>query len=91
MAPAPSPAITDPGASDVYNAWYRVVTCENAGSWTPSGSLYPDGVGITAANWADFGGGSDVSPAAQIAVAQRFAAHYFYPGYVPDQNGCAAW
>ena len=73
------------------SAWNRVNVCENGGSWIPQGAAYPNGLGLTAANWVAFGGGSDLSPAAQVTVAQAFAAHYFYPGYVPDQGGCAAW
>ena len=51
------------------------------------GSAYPDSLGITAANWAQFGGTSDTSPGAQIAVADRLIAFYGIP--IPDQNGCS--
>jgi hypothetical protein len=46
---------------------------------------------VDAANYWGNGGDGNLDPMAQIAVAQRVAARYFYPGYVPDQNGCAAW
>ena len=53
------------------------------------GSVYPDSLGLTAQNWQAFGGTSDVSPEAQIVVAERFRAAYGIS--IPDQNGCAAW
>ena len=69
-------------------AWDKVATCESGG-WVVLGSVYPDSLGLTAANYYAFGGTSDVSPEAQIAVAERFRAAYGIP--IPDQNGCAAW
>jgi hypothetical protein len=48
-------------------------------------------LGISAANWYGNGGTSDVSEDAQIIVAERVAARYVGPGYVPDQHGCASW
>lgn len=62
------------------------------GPWFYSGSAYPDSLGISAANWYRLGGTSDVSAAAQVAVAERIQT------YPPDQGatigsraGCAAW
>ena len=63
----------------------RVAICEEGG-WGHYGfPAYPDSLGISAANWVAYGGGSDLSPAAQIAVAARIQP------YPPDTNGCAAW
>ena len=69
-------------------AWDKVATCESGG-WVVLGSVYPNSLGLTAANYYAFGGTSDVSPEAQIVVAERFRAAYGIP--IPDQNGCAAW
>ena len=84
--PAPSqPVSSAPATSGSdYDAWTRVSVCENgAPGWNPpQGSAYPDSLGISAANWYANGGGSDLSPAAQIAVAERIQSN------PPDQNGC---
>lgn len=62
-----------------------MAVCEEGG-WGHYGfPNYPDSLGIDAANWYAYGGGSDLSPAAQIAVASRIQP------YPPDQHGCAAW
>jgi len=45
-------------------------------------------LGIDAANWYANGGGSDVSPSAQIDVAERLEDSFGTPGFVPDQDGC---
>ena len=98
--PAPSPPTasvtptTSTGAGDApsaYDQWTRVADCEE-GSWDgSSGPAYPDSLGINAQNWQEYGGGADVSPAAQIAVAQALEAAAGTPGYVPDQGYCAPW
>lgn len=82
----PAPVTTPP---DLVAAWTRVATCENGGWNPPQGPVYPNSLGINATNWAQFGGTSDLSVDAQIAVAERFRAHYGIG--IPDQNGCAAW
>ena len=64
----------------------NVSCCENGCSWVPVGPVYPDGVGLTAANWAQFGGGTDVSPGTTAEVLSRFLAYYGM-GW-PDQHGC---
>jgi hypothetical protein len=69
----------------LYAEWTRVAICEEGGWIGRSGSAFPDSLGITAANWWSHGGTNDVSPAAQIAVAERIQT------WVPDQDGCAAW
>ncbi|MHB8318122.1 MAG: transglycosylase family protein [Acidimicrobiales bacterium] len=92
--PPPSPPTTptvDGVPALLFSAWSKVNACEEGGSWAPAGSAYPDGLGISAANWSAYGGGSDHSPAAQILVAQRIEAAAGTPGYVPDQAGCASW
>lgn len=78
-------------SGDLYAEWTRVADCEEGGWVGSSGSAYPDSLGIDAQNWYANGGGSDVSPAAQIAVAERLVASMGMPNYVPDQGGCAAW
>ena len=87
--PAPTTTTTAPIAASIYQAWTRVADCEEGGWIGSSGSAYPDSLGITAQNWYAFGGGSDTSPEAQIAVAERFRAEYGMA--IPDQGGCAAW
>jgi len=104
-APAPAPAVTPTAqpapatpaplingvSAVVFAEWSRVNTCEEGGVWASSGPAYPDGLGISAVNWAAYGGGANLSPAAQIAVAQRIEAAAGMPGHVPDQHGCAGW
>jgi hypothetical protein len=68
-----------------------VAVCEEGGWVGSSGAAYPDSLGITAANWYANGGGSDVSPAAQIAVARRLVSSLGLGSWVPDQTGCAPW
>ena len=78
-------AVVDTSAS-LYAEWTRVSVCEEGG-WIGYASYgYPDSLGITRANWFQFGGGSDLSPAAQIGVAMRLIAFYHAP--IPDQHGC---
>lgn len=67
--------------------WDAVAKCEEGGWIGYAGPSYPDSLGINATNWQAYGGGSDLSPAAQVSVAQRIEGTTF----VPDQNGCAAW
>jgi hypothetical protein len=69
----------------LYREWTRVAICEEGGWVGWSGPAFPDSLGITAANWFSHGGTSDVSPQAQIAVAERIQT------WVPDQDGCAPW
>jgi hypothetical protein len=87
-APAPIAAALDPST---LAAWSRVAVCEEGGWIGWASTSYPDSLGISAANWWGYGGGADLSPAAQIAVGQRIEAAAGVPGFVPDQHGCAAW
>jgi hypothetical protein len=86
--PTTTTTTTDP---TVFAAWSRVAVCENAGWNPPRGPAYPDSLGISRANWVAYGGGADLSPAVQIAVGQRIEAAAGLAGFVPDQEGCAAW
>ena len=70
-------------------AWTRVADCEEGGWGNYGFPAYPDSLGISAANWAQYGGGSDLSPAAQIAVGDRIIAAYGIG--IPDQQSCSAW
>ena len=73
---------------EVYSEWTKVAVCEEGGWVGYSGYNYPDSLGINRTNWFAYGGGSDLSPTAQIAVAERIEGS----SYVPDQYGCAgAW
>lgn len=83
---------------DLYAQWTRVAVCEEGGWVGSSGLVYPDSLGISAANWYGNGGGSDVSPDAEILVAIRVVdglvgqviqGQVVYVGFVPDQGGCA--
>jgi hypothetical protein len=69
-----------------YEAWTKVAVCEEGG-WGHYGfPAYPDSLGINTRNWYANGGGSDLSPNAQIAVADRIQHD------PPDQDGhCRAW
>lgn len=96
--PVPTTSTTVPPASpsteltsDVVEAWTKVAVCEEGGWGTYGFPNYPNSLGINSVNWYGNGGGSDLSISAQIAVGQRIATRYVYAGYVPDQNGCAAW
>ena len=68
-----------------------MATCEEGGWIGYAGPAYPDSLGINAHNWAAYGGGGDLSPAAQVAVAERIEAAGGRAGYVPDQGYCASW
>ena len=72
----------------LYAEWTKVAVCEEGGWVGSSGSAFPNSLGITSANWYANGGGSDVSPAAQIKVAERMIHSLGIS--TPDQNGCQA-
>lgn len=82
----PTPASTTITSSSHYAAWTKVAVCEEGGWVGSAGYNYPDSLGINRTNWFHYGGGSDVSPAAQIAVADRMVADLGIS--IPDQNGC---
>lgn len=72
---------------DYDHRWDAVATCEEGGWGNYGFPAYPNSLGINSTNWYANGGGSDLSPAAQVAVAQRIEG----TSYVPDQGYCAAW
>ncbi len=89
--PAPTPqksriSTPPPTGGSLYTEWSKVAVCEEGGWIGAASSWYPNSLGINRTNWQQFGGGSDVSPAAQIAVAMRLIAYYHAP--IPDQSGC---
>jgi len=71
--------------------WDRVAMCEEGGNWHSEGSRFSGGLGITRANWVDYGGlqyapsAAEATPDEQIMVAQRIQ---YSP---PDQYGCSSW
>ena len=85
-----SPSTSAP-TGDLMAAWTRVAVCEEGGWIGYAGPAYPDSLGIDAQNWYAYGGGSDLSPATQIAVAQRLLAANGQAGWIPDQGYCASW
>lgn len=74
-------------SGDYDHRWDAVAVCEEGGWGNYGFPAYPDSLGINATNWSAYGGGSDLSPAAQVAVAQRVEGN----GFVPDQGSCAPW
>lgn len=99
--PVVAPPTTQPPvaitSTSVYAEWSMVAHCEEGGWVGYAGPGYPDSLGIDTAAWYGNGGGSDVSPAAQIAVAQRVIDSIIgkdvqgttvYAGFVPDQGYC---
>jgi hypothetical protein len=79
----PTPVVV----GDYDHRWDAVATCEEGGWGNFGFPAYPNSLGINSTNWYANGGGSDLSPAAQVAVAQRIEG----TSYVPDQGYCAAW
>ena len=76
---------TPAGSGDwTYAAATKVAICESGGWGRGTGGNYVGDLGITVANWYAYGGGSDTSPSAQIAVASRIQS------YPPDQSGCGS-
>jgi hypothetical protein len=73
--------------SDAVAAWTKVAICEEGG-WGHHtfGQGYVGDLGIRDTNWYAYGGGSDLSPEAQVAVAVRING-----SHVPDQYGCTGW
>lgn len=95
-SPARAPASRpDPVTPAQRLAWDRVNRCENGGSWVPRGPAYPDGLGISAANWAAYAPkvGAPLDPYEATPDEQLMVAQAIEGGsYVPDQSGtCEAW
>jgi hypothetical protein len=84
--PAPAAASSTGTVTPLeYAEWTKVAVCEEGGWIGYAGPEYPDSLGISAANWWGNGGTSDLSPDAQILVAERIQSD------PPDQDGCASW
>jgi hypothetical protein len=71
-----------------FTAWSKVNECEEGGDWHVSGPEYSGGLGISNANWVNYGGeffthtAATATPDEQIVVAMRIQKN------PPDQNGC---
>ena len=76
---------------DVVLAWEHVALCEEGGNWNYFTYRFPNALGITRANWIQFGGSVKVrsDEFTQIEVATRFI-QYYHQG-IPDQGYCAPW
>jgi hypothetical protein len=59
--------------ASLVRAWAHISDCENGpGAWNPPrGPVFPNSLGITAANWFANGGGTDLRPFVQAMVAFR--------------------
>ncbi len=91
-APAPTPAgPVDTVTAAQRAAWERVAMCEEGGNWSADSSRFSGGLGITRANWDNYGGREFASEGAmatedqQIMVAERIQPD------APDQYGCRGW
>ncbi|MGH9081191.1 MAG: transglycosylase family protein [Acidimicrobiales bacterium] len=89
QAPAPGPIDTVTSAERA--AWERVAMCEEGGNWSADSSRFSGGLGITRANWDNYGGrafapeGAMATEDQQIMVAERIQPN------APDQYGCRGW
>jgi len=86
----------EPAVSTTGSPWDSVARCEEGGWGNYGFPAYPDSLGINSANYylaaSSIGANpNDLSPANQIAIAEALVASWGQAGYVPDQNGCAAW
>jgi hypothetical protein len=72
-------------------AWERVAMCEEGGNWHAESSRFSGGLGITRANWDNYGGrefapeGAMATEDQQIMVAERIQPT------PPDRYGCSGW
>jgi hypothetical protein len=90
---APAPVVTPVDTVTPYerSAWDRVAMCEEGGNWHADNSRFSGGLGITRANWDEYGGlqyaseGALATPDQQIMVAERIQSG------APDQDGCHGW
>lgn len=91
VAPPPVPVVVDTVTPTQRAAWSRVASCEEGGNWEADGPRFSGGLGITRANWANYGGlqygpsAAQATPDQQIMVAERIQ---YSP---PDQYGCSSW
>jgi hypothetical protein len=72
-------------------AWERVAMCEEGGNWSAQSSRFSGGLGISRANWDNYGGqqfapeGAMATEDQQIMVAERIQPN------PPDRSGCSGW
>jgi len=91
VTPPPAPAVVDTVTPYQRAAWGRVAMCEESGNWGADGSRFSGGLGISRANWSNYGGlkyaseGAMATPDQQIMVAERIQSG------PPDQSGCRGW
>ena len=91
VVPPPAPVVLDSVTPAQRAAWSRVASCEEGGNWEADGPRFSGGLGITRANWANYGGlqyapsAAQATPDQQIMVAERIL---YSP---PDQYGCSSW
>jgi hypothetical protein len=92
----PATAATAPGLIDTVSptervAWERVAMCEEGGNWSAQSSRFSGGLGISRANWDNYGGqqfapeGAMATEDQQIMVAERIQPN------PPDRSGCSGW
>ncbi len=89
VAPASGPVDTvTPGQRA---AWEQVAMCEEGGNWRADSPRFSGGLGITRANWDNYGGeafapeGAMATEDQQIMVAERIQPN------PPDGYGCHGW
>ncbi len=91
VVPSPPAGPVDTVTPGERAAWERVALCEEGGDWNADGSRFSGGLGITRANWAEYGGlryapeGAMATEDEQIMVAERIESS------PPDQYGCRGW
>jgi len=91
VAPVAPPVPVDTVSPGQRAAWERVAMCEEGGNWHSDGPRFSGGLGITRANWANYGGlqyapeGAMATEDQQIMVAERIQSS------PPDQYGCSSW
>ena len=87
----PAPIVVDTVSPAQRAAWDRVARCEEGGNWQADGPRFSGGLGITRANWAEYGGRQYASSAAQATPDQQIMVAERIQSYPPDQHGCSSW
>ena len=88
---APPPIVVDTVSPAQRAAWDRVARCEEGGNWQADGPRFSGGLGITRANWAEYGGLQYASAAARATPDQQIMVAERIQSYPPDQRGCSSW
>jgi Transglycosylase-like domain len=71
--------------------WQHVANCEVGGNWSMTGPVY-SGIGFLNGTWSAFGGRQYAPLAGQATRDQQILIGMKVTnGWIPDQNGCAAW